>query len=105
MVILVWLDPQQPDKVLMSLYMIPNGSWIISKFEPQVLQETQVHGHRAIWTEGPYPLMLRNGNTEFTQLVDGHVLIWTDGDLTYRLETTSTIAEAVKIAESLKPVH
>jgi hypothetical protein len=41
---------------------------------------------------------------EFTRLVDGHVLIWADGDITYRLETNLLLEEAIRIAESLRPI-
>jgi hypothetical protein len=104
MVILVWLDPQASDQVLMSLHLIPNGSWMLEKFEPKVTQETKVNGQRAIWTEGPYPMILQNGDVGFQRLVEGHVLIWTDGNITFRLETNLSLEEAVKIAESLKPI-
>lgn len=104
MAILVWLDPQQPGRVLMSLHFIPAGSWAIDKVEPTLIQETNVNGERAIWTVGPYPLRLYNGNIEFTRLIDGHVLIWAEGDITYRLETDLPLEEALKIAESLQPV-
>lgn len=104
MTILVWVDPQQPERVLMSLHFISSGSWAIRKMEPQVIEETEVNGHRAVWTEGPYPLILRNGTVEFTRLVDGHVLIWTDGEVTYRLETELGMEEAIKAAESLQPI-
>jgi hypothetical protein len=88
----------------MSLHFIPNGSWMLEKFEPKVTQETQVNGQRAIWTEGPYPLLLSNGNVSWDRLVEGHVLIWKAGNITYRLETGLSLAEALKIAESLKPI-
>ena len=104
MVILVWLDPQQPDKVLMSLHFIPNGSWAIKKVDPQVIEETKVDGNRAIWTTGPYPLIFPNGDIQFERLVSGHVLIWAGLDVTYRLETDLSIEEAVRIAESLEPI-
>jgi Domain of unknown function (DUF4367) len=104
MAILVWLDPQKPNQVLMSLHQIPKGSWMIDKFQPKVIQETSVKGQRAIWTEGPYPILLRNGDLTFKRLVTGHVLIWTDGNVTYRLESDLSLEEAVKIAESLRPV-
>ena len=104
MTILIWLVPGQPDKASMSLHFIPNDSWVIKKFEPKVIQERSVNGQRAVWTEGPYPLILRNSNVEFTRLVNGHVLIWTDGDITYRLETDLPLDEAVKIAESLQSI-
>jgi len=104
MTILVWLDPQQPDQVLMSLHFVPLGSWAIDKAEPQVIEETNVNGQRAIWATGPYPLRLYNGDLDFTRLIDGHVLIWADGDITYRLETNLSLEEALRIAESLQPV-
>ncbi|HVF24576.1 MAG TPA: hypothetical protein VNA23_01730 [Anaerolineales bacterium] len=104
MSILVWLDPRQPEQVLMSLHLVPQGSWAIEKAEPQVIEETTVNGRRAIWATGPYPLRLHNGDLDFTRLIDGHVLIWADGDITYRLETGLPLEEAIKIAESLQPI-
>ena len=105
MTILVWIDPEQPDQVLMSLHLIPPGSWAIDKFDPALVQETSVNGQRAIWAVGPYPLRLRNSDLQFMRLVEGHVLIWTDNDLTYRLETNQSLDEAIKIAESLEPIQ
>ena len=104
MVILVWLDPQQPDKILMSLHFVPDGSWAIKKVDPQVIEETKVNGNRAIWTTGPYPLIFPNGDIQFERLVSGHVLIWAGLDVTYRLETDLSMEEAVRIAESLEPI-
>lgn len=105
MTILVWLDPDQPDRVLMSLHFVPAGSWGIEKAEPRVIEETNVNGQRAIWAVGPYPLRLFNGDLDFTRLIQGNVLIWADGNLTYRLETNQSLDEAVKIAESLEPIR
>lgn len=104
MTVLVWIDPQRPDKVLMSLHFLPTGSWAIKKMEPTQIQETTVNGQRAIWAIGPYPLQLSNGNIDFRRLIEGHVLIWTQGNITYRLETDLSLDEAIKIAESLKPI-
>lgn len=104
MTILVWLDPRQSDQVLMSLHFLPAGSWAIDKQQPQVIDVTRVNGKRALWTIGPYPLRLYNGELEFKRLIVGHVLIWEDGDITYRLETDLSMEEAVKIAESLQPI-
>jgi hypothetical protein len=105
MTILVWTDPQNPDEVLMSLHFLPAGSWAIKKMEPTVIQETRVNNQRAVWTTGPYPIQLTNGDMRFTRLVDGHVLIWEDGNITYRLEIDASLEEAVKIAESLEPIQ
>jgi hypothetical protein len=105
MTILVWIDPQKPSQVLMSLHLIPAGSWAIDKFDPALVQETRVNGQRAIWAVGPYPLRLRNSDLQYMRLIEGHVLIWTDGDLTYRLETESSVEDAIRVAESLKPIQ
>jgi hypothetical protein len=104
MTILVWIDPQQPDEVLMSLHFLPPESWAIKKIEPTLIQETTVNGQRAIWTIGPYPIRYANGDIDFTRLINGHVLIWTEDDVTYRLETDLSLEEAVRVAESLMPV-
>ena len=104
MTVLVWFDPQQPDQVFMSLHVIPAGSWQLDKLQPRVIDESTVNGHHALWTTGPYPLRMYNGDVEYTRLIQGHVLIWTDGITTYRLETNLSLEEAVKVAESLKPV-
>jgi hypothetical protein len=104
MTILVWTDPQKPDQVLMSLHFIPPGSWALKKMDLNVIEETNVNGNHAIWTTGPYVLKLKNGDATLTRMITGHVLIWEDGDITYRLETNLSLAEAVKVAESLKPI-
>ncbi len=103
MTILVWLDPQNPQAVLLSLHFVPPGSWAIEKVAPTVIEETTVNGVRAIWAVGPYPLRFTNGNLEFTRIINGNVLIWADDTLTYRLETDMSLEEALKIAESLEP--
>jgi hypothetical protein len=104
MTVLVWIDPQQPDQVLMSLHLIPPGSWAVEKMNPALVQETTVNGRSAVWAVGPYPLRFRNGNLDFVRLIDGHVLIWSDGEVTYRLETGLELEEAIKVAESLQPI-
>ncbi len=104
MVILVWMDPQQPEQVLLSLHFIPSGSWAVHKVEPVVIEQTSVNGQFAIWTTGPYALKAYDGNIQFMRLIDGHVLIWAVDDLTYRLETDLSLEEALKIAESLQPI-
>jgi len=104
LVVLVWLDHQHPDQVLLSLYIISNESWVIKKTDPTVINETRVGGERAIWTTGPYPIIFSNGDIQYDRLINGHVLIWAGSDVTYRLETDISMEEAVKIAESLKPI-
>lgn len=108
-VMLVWMDPAAPQQALLSLQIISPGSWMIQKYQPLVVQETSVAGQPAVWTEGPYPLIMKNGQVELSRLVAGHVLIWQCccGDAkscvsnTYRLESNYPLDEALKIAESL----
>jgi hypothetical protein len=104
MTILVWIDPQQPSQVLMSLHMIPRGSWAAEKMNPALVQETTVNGQRAVWAVGPYPIRFSDGDLDFARLIDGHVLIWTDGTITYRLETQLDLEEAIRVAESLEAI-
>jgi len=105
MTVLVWVDPRQPEDVMMSLHFIPAGHWAINKFGPTNVEEALVNRQRAIWAEGPYPLLLRNGSIQVDRLIDGHVLIWEDDDITYRLETDLNLDEAIKVAESLAPIR
>jgi len=104
MTILVWTDPNQPERVTMSLHFIPAGHWAINKFGPVTIQEIEVDGQRAIWAVGPYPLLMRNGDIRVERLIEGHVLIWADGEMTYRLETDLPLEQAVRVAESLEPI-
>jgi len=104
MTILVWLDPQQPDQAKLSLHFIPEGSWAVDKFSPVAVRETSVNGGEAVWAVGPYPLRLRNGDLQTQRMVKGHVLIWEKDGVTYRLETDASMQEAVRIAESLRPI-
>jgi hypothetical protein len=100
-VVLVWLEPGTTDQVRMSLSEL-SSDVLIQKFAPPVLQETTVHGQRAIWTDGPYIVETKNGEYTQRRLVTGHVLIWTEGGVTYRLETSLSLPEAVRVAESLR---
>lgn len=105
MTILFWTDPDHPTQVLLSLHMIPPGSWAVEKMNPAQVEETTVNGRRAVWAVGPYPLRFSNGDLDFVRIIDGHVLIWMDGTITYRLETELELEEAIRIAESLEPAR
>src|SRR5262245_28752258 len=103
-VVLVWMGPQHPDKVRMSLHQLEQGSFAM-KGEPRVIETTTIRGHQALWTTGPYVLQfIVNGTPQYDmrRLVVGHVLIWEESSITYRLETDLTLDEALKIAESLR---
>jgi hypothetical protein len=100
-VVLVWLEPGTTDRVRMSLSELSSDVYF-QKFAPPVLQETKVHGQRAIWTDGPYIVETRTGEYVQRRLITGHVLIWTEGGVTYRLETSLSLPETVRVAESLR---
>src|SRR3990172_1557757 len=104
MVLLVWLDPQQPDRVRIALHLLACKE-CVTKIEPAAIQTTSVNGQTAVWAEGPYVMQLRSGDLDVRRLIEGRVLIWTDGPITYRLETDLPLEEAVRMAESLKPIR
>jgi hypothetical protein len=101
MVILVWLEPADRSKVRLSLHEIAPGSFLLKKMSPNVIEETTVNGRYALWTTGPYMLEVQGDDYKMLRLVEGHALIWETGPVTYRLETSLPLEEAIKIAESL----
>ena len=103
-VVLVWMDRDEPSRVRLSLHILAPGTFAL-KGRPTTLRETTVHGNPALWTTGPYMLQFRRGavgDYDARRLVQGNVLLWTEGRYTYRLETDLSMDEAVKVAESLK---
>lgn len=104
MLVLVWLEPLNPERVLLSLHVLTPGGWAIEKAQPTLIQKTAVNGEPGAWVEGPYFLQLRNRDFALVRLIEGHVLIWTQANLTYRLETALPLDEAILIAESLRPI-
>jgi hypothetical protein len=104
LVILVWTLPDDPGKADLVLYEIAPGHWFAEKGVLDSVELTHVNGKDAFWAVGPYLLHMTNGETEYLRLITGHVLIWEQNDNTYRLESNLNLSEAVKIAESLKPI-
>jgi|GEM_PF-826841 len=103
-VVLVWMDDAQPNKVRLSLHQLSSITFA-QKGEPAAIQQTQVNGHEALWTDGPYMLEYMRGNQVpygLRRLVSGHVLLWEEQHITYRLETELSLDQAVQIAESLR---
>jgi len=106
LIILVWLQPGDPRQVRMSLHIITDDT-IIYKFEPKIIQSTTVNGEKAVWLEGPYPLMVTGPSANdmvISRLMVGKSLVWAEAStgLTYRLESDLTLDEAIKVAESIK---
>jgi hypothetical protein len=102
-VILVWLDSDQPGKVRMSLSESASELNIFEKYSPKSVQDTRVHDQPAVWVDGEYVLVMRDGDYTMTRLVNqSHTLIWTNGDMTFRLETDVDLDTAIQIAESIR---
>lgn len=100
-VVLVWLQPEQPDDVQLSLMQLGPGAFI-EKTPPQVIAQVEVNAQPAIWTEGPHNLRYLSSSGPVDLIVAGNVLIWQEGEITFRLAGNLTLDEAVKIAESLR---
>ncbi|MDT8305850.1 MAG: hypothetical protein RRC07_07935 [Anaerolineae bacterium] len=98
-VISVWDDPDRPGEPLLSLYQIEGPTCCMKGAWASGGTETTVGGEPAYWVEGPHPLQLGQG--ESWLLVPGAVLVWTDDTFTYRLESTLSLAETIRIAESV----
>ncbi len=102
-VILVWVDKSQPQKVILALSETNISGAIFQKIVPPSVVNTAVNGQPAIWVEAPYMLITGSGSYEMDRLIaTGHTLIWSTGKLTYRLETGDNLVTAIKIAESLR---
>ena len=100
-IVLVWLDPNQPNRVRLSLHYL-NPNTLAGKGPLQTLQRTTVHNQPALWVTGPHLLQFEGQQYDLVRLVEGRVLIWTEGEITYRLETDLSLEEAIQIAESLR---
>jgi hypothetical protein len=109
MVVLIWAgeaaSAASSPPVAYSLHIFGPDAIVAEKFPPQSIQQTQVHGEPALWTEGPYLLKLKNGDYILRRLVIGHVLIWEEDGITYRLESALPLEEAVQVAESLEELR
>jgi hypothetical protein len=100
-IILVWLEPEQPDQVRLSLYYIEADNFAYKGAES--LEMTTVNGRDAFWLEAPHYFQLPDGRSPAWQFVAGRVLIWwTDEGVTYRLESGLPLPEARRIAESIE---
>ncbi len=103
-VILIWLEPNQPEHTRLSLHLL-SSDLLMRKSMVTELTQTTVNGRSAAWVIGPHliEVYLANGGRTIAQrqLVDGNTLIWTAGTLTYRLETRQSLTDAVRTAESV----
>jgi hypothetical protein len=105
LVILMWLQPGQRDRPRMVLYELTSeifGEKSVN--DSTTLQQTTVRGKGAVWVHGAHTLSLYDNTGQSIsqrRLADAGVLVWSEGGITYRLETSLPLQEAVKVAESL----
>lgn len=101
--VLVWLDPDNPSSILLSLYQFGVSGRIYGKLVDSAVN-TQVNSQPAVWIGVPHILQYQQGGgIEERQafLVESNVLIWTAEGITYRLESAFSMERAVEVAESL----
>ncbi|HET7087529.1 MAG TPA: hypothetical protein VFL17_02650 [Anaerolineae bacterium] len=94
-----------PDFVLYEAEGVVYGK---SVHEATIVEEVEVGGRPALWLSGAAHLIQvydASGRVDidFTRLVEGNVLAWEDGNLTFRIETTRPLEDALRIAESIGP--
>ena len=106
---MVWFVPGRTDDISMVLMELKDGTeeTNLTSSSTRNIQETTVNGNPARWVQGPQAVYTTNGQNGQTlqtkNFIKGsHILIWEEGGMTYRLETASTLDDAVKIAEALK---
>jgi hypothetical protein len=78
----------------------------LDKFvSPEQVREVRVDGAYGLWIEGPHTISWRNRSGEMiadTVRLSGNVLLWERGAVTYRLESALSLAEALRIARSVR---
>lgn len=103
-VIMLWRDPAQPERVRLRLHQIGSPYYGLKQASISAVTQTEVNGQPAYWLEGGHQLLLDSGPEQESYFVEGNVLIWADDAITYRLESELSLEEAVHIAESLYPL-
>lgn len=103
----VWLADDQPTQPRLILYAMQLPDDILGgKFNVQSSQLTQVNGEDAFWIVGKHLLQFYDAQQKpFYQsyrFIAGNVLVWESEAITYRLETSLSLEEAIQIAESLR---
>lgn len=98
-VISVWESPERPGEPILSLYQIEGDNCCLKGAWASGGAETEVGGELAYWVEGAHPLSFDGGDN--WTIVPGDVLIWSEGTFTYRMESTLSLEETIRLAESL----
>jgi hypothetical protein len=101
-VIFLWRDEADPQQIGLSLYQIQVAQYAYKGSD--MLEMTAVNGNQAFWLNGPHYFRLQSSAAEEWLFVEGSVLLWWDGEVTYRLEGADSLAEALRIAQSLQMI-
>jgi hypothetical protein len=100
-VALVWLDPQDPAELILSLFEFAPGSDVWKRGIDE-REELVIDGAFALWTDDPHlSIFTIEGYGEVRREVTQAVLIWVGDPTTYRLEGDITQEEAIRIAQSI----
>lgn len=75
----------------------------VSAFEDT--DEVVLDGERAFWIHAPHELLVVADHGDERFLIEGNVLIWEQDDVTFRLETSLPLEEALSVAGSLVPLE
>ncbi len=109
-VILLWLDPMDPNRILLSLLQLGPNTFVakdgfaVTKDGPGAVSELAVGTNKAVWLEGRHLLILYQADETGPVGIEvsANVLLWEEGGITYRLESELEREQAVLIAESLR---
>lgn len=100
-VALVWLDPQNPEQPILSLFEFSPGS-DVWKTGMDHGEELMIDGIFALWTDDPHlSSFYIEGYGEVRRAVTQPILIWFEDPVTYRLEGELTQEEAIRIVQSI----
>jgi hypothetical protein len=106
-VIMAWLVPKQPDDIRLVL---TQGIVDVTVWPDDAsgVQTATVNGNGAKWLQAPQKAYVNGPDGKPVQaersfLTNGYVLVWQEDGLYFRLETTLSLGEAVRLAESLVP--
>jgi|GEM_PF-235266 len=104
--VLAWTVPGNRDQARLVLYALgPGVGGEKTLRESTMLQETKVNGQPAAWIRGAHWLQFYSdgGRVQLAprRLVSDNLLLWKADGITYRLESTLSLEEAVRVAESL----
>jgi hypothetical protein len=103
---LIWYE-QGTDDAHLVLQMIGDGVDVVKHGVPNS-QQVEVNGDYAVWLDVPHLIEMYDPDGHkipgMSWLIQSHVLVWAEDGITYRLETTQSLDEALAIAESLQPL-